>query len=67
MSDLPNKEEFIKNVKFDEDKIMERWNEDLFICPICNGGVKRDYSVIYMTNPPKYRYFCRECGWDIIF
>lgn len=67
MSDLPNKEEFIKKFKFDEDKAMEYWNKDLYKCPICNGGVKRDYSVAYMTNPPKYRYFCRNCSYSDIF
>ena len=64
---LPNKEEFIKNLKDKEKITMEDWNKALYKCPICNGSVKRDYSIMYMSNPPKYRYFCRECGYSDIF
>lgn len=63
MEKLPSMEEFKANVKFEEDDMKAYWNKSLFKCPRCNGGVKRDYSVAYMTNPPKYRYFCKDCGW----
>ena len=63
MEKLPSMEEFMANLKFEEGEIKLYWNKDLFKCPRCNGGVKRDYSTAYLTNPPKYRYFCRECGW----
>lgn len=68
MKSLPTKEEYFKG--FDpntpaEDLKME-WNKALFKCPICNGEVKRDYSVVYMSNPPKYRYWCRNCAWEQI-
>lgn len=64
---LPNKEEFIKNMNIDQEDIKNYWNKELFKCPRCNGGVKRDYSVTYMSNPPKYRYFCKSCGYFEIF
>ena len=57
---LPNKEEFIKTIKFATDNMAQYWDKELYECPLCKSGVKRDYSVVYMTNPPKYRYFCKN-------
>lgn len=67
MSQLPSKEEFLKTIEFEEDDMKAYWNKDLYRCPRCNEGVKRDYSITFMTNPPKYRYFCRNCGMTEIF
>lgn len=67
MNKLPSREEFIKTYEFNADEDMKHWNEDLYRCPVCNGGVKRDYSVVYMSNPPKCRYFCRSCSYSEIF
>lgn len=68
MSKLPSLEEFKKTFTFNEnDDIKMYWNKDLFKCPTCGEGVKRDFSVAYMSNPPKYRYFCRNCQWNSIF
>ena len=68
MNKLPSLEEFKKTFTFNEnDDIKMYWNKDLFKCPICGEGVKRDFSVAYMSNPPKYRYFCRNCQWNSIF
>lgn len=66
MNQLPSLEEFIKSNKTVTDEMKEVWDEDLFRCPQCNSGMKRDYSYVYMTNPPKYRYFCRDCGCSIV-
>lgn len=65
MNNLPSREEFFHNLtnsKESTDDIKKYWNKDLYRCPRCNGAVKRDYSVVYNTNPPKYRYFCKDCG-----
>ena len=60
---LLTREQFIEKLERQKKIItMEEWNMDLYRCPRCNGAVKRDYSVMYMSDPPKYRYFCRECG-----
>ena len=61
---LVTEEEFRKHLNFNADDIKTYWNKDLYKCPRCGAGVKRDYSVVYMSNPPKYRYFCRECGYE---
>ena len=58
---LPTREEFIKSGDIHEVDMSKMWNKELYKCPRCNGGVKRDYSMVYMTNPPKYRYFCLNC------
>lgn len=60
---LPTREEFIKSEEILETDMSKMWNRELYKCPRCNGGVKRDYSVQYMTNPPKFRYFCLSCGY----
>lgn len=61
---LPNREEFIKKLSEQKEIDMSEWDKDLYVCPRCNGAVKRDYSVMYATNPPKYRYFCKSgCGY----
>lgn len=63
---LPTFEEFFSDpqntILFDENQ----WDKELYKCPKCGNGVKRDYSVVYMSNPPKYKYFCRECGYKYI-
>lgn len=66
---LPNKEEFINTLSFDADDVSKYWNKGLYKCPICGEPVKRDYSVVYMSNPPKYRYFCmnKGCSYQEIF
>lgn len=67
MSNLPTKEEFIKTFNIDDKDIQKYWNKNLFRCPRCNGGVKRDFSVVFNSDPPKYRYFCKDCGYFEIF
>lgn len=59
---LLSRDEFVEELKKKTEITMEEWNVDLYRCPRCNGAVKRDYSTVWMSNPPKYRYFCRECG-----
>ena len=64
MNELPSREEFIENLGDVRDITIEEWDKDLYKCPQCNGAVKRDYSVAFMVYPPKYRYFCKECGYS---
>lgn len=59
---LPSREEFIEKLKKQKRITFEEWNVGLYRCPRCNGEVKRDYSVMYMSDPPKYRYFCKDCS-----
>lgn len=61
---LPTREVFIKELDPSNIDISKDWNKSLFICPRCNGEVKRDYSVVYMSNPPKYRYRCKSCSYN---
>lgn len=65
MIGLPSLEDYKKMDRSGEE-IDGHWDKELFRCPECNGGVKRDYSTQYMTDPPKFRYFCKECGFVII-
>ena len=47
---LPTKEEFLKKIPPINEK---NWDQELFVCPICGSGVKRDLSVLYCVLPPK--------------
>lgn len=69
MNRLPSMAEFkAKNttntIAFDEAAAIHL---PLFECPKCGGNVYRDMSIVYMTNPPKYKYFCKDCGSVNIF
>lgn len=59
-------EKFKETVNTEEIDIKKDWNKELFACPICGGGAKRDYSKMFMSNPPKYRYYCKDCTWSSI-
>lgn len=66
MMGLPSLEEYMKKKRELEETIDDLWDKELFRCPQCNGGMKKDYSIAYLVNPPKYRYFCKGCGNSII-
>lgn len=40
-------------------------DQEFYKCPKCGHGVKKDYSVAYLTAPPRFRYFCSnpECNY----
>jgi len=63
---LPTFEEFFSKshntISFD----VEDYDKEVYACPNCGKGVKRDYSMVFMSNPPKYKYFCKECGYKYI-
>lgn len=59
------KEEFKKQEDYYTYKLFE--NAPVYKCPHCGGDVYRDVSVAFMTYPPKYKYFCKECGKYDIF
>ena len=63
---LPTREEYMKKANFAEMDMTQLWDKELFECPNCGGGVKCDFSVAYMSVPPKHRYFC-SCGYTAIF
>lgn len=67
---LPTREEYFnKRALFDLEDDVDAFEEyktpdkELYICPVCGKGVKRDYSVMLMSYPPRYRYFCsnKDC------
>ena len=34
-------------------------------CPMCRQrNLFKDNTVVYTSNPPKSRYFCKYCGWE---
>ena len=32
-------------------------------CPECGELLYRDNTLIYTSNPPKSKYFCKKCRW----
>ena len=59
------KTEFLNNKNYYEFKL--GLNEPVYECPKCGGDVYRDISVVYMSYPPKYKYYCLGCGHAEIF
>lgn len=33
-------------------------------CPVCGRLLKRYTKLVYVSNPPMYRYDCLSCGWN---
>ena len=52
---LPTREEYMKKANFAEMDMTQLWDKELFECPNCGGGVKCDFSVAYISVPPKHR------------
>ena len=55
---LPTREEYFTKKIMNFEKESETPDKELYICPMCGKGVKRDYSMMFMSNPPKYKYKC---------
>lgn len=65
---LPTLEEFKKETKKSIELDKNNFTKaPMFECPKCKGNVYRDESIVYMTYPPKYKYFCKDCGFKTIF
>lgn len=32
-------------------------------CPECGELLYRDDTLVYVSNPPKSKYFCKRCRW----
>lgn len=47
--------------------IDDKFSEPLFACPKCGGDMYRDLSLVFASYPPKYKYFCKNCGNIEIF
>lgn len=63
---MMTRDQFAETLKRETEITTDDWNKPMYACPRCNGEVKRDYSVTFMTNPPKYRYWCRNCSYEEI-
>ena len=65
---LPTREEYFNKKALNFEEESESPNKELYICPVCGKGVKRDYSIMFMSNPPKYKYMCsnRQCEFKEI-
>lgn len=40
-----------------------RWSEPKYQCPKCNGGMRRDETIVLSSFPPQYMYECNKCGY----
>ena len=51
------------NDKIDQLELKTIPIESPIVCPQCGGPIYKDTSIILTSNPPQYRYFCKECDW----
>lgn len=40
-----------------------RWSEPKYQCPKCNGGMRRDKTIVLNSFPVQYMYECDKCGY----
>ena len=33
-------------------------------CPKCGAYIYKDISIVYTSNPPKYKFNCFNCNWS---
>lgn len=33
-------------------------------CPECGTYIYKDVSIVYTSNPPKYKFICPNCDWS---
>lgn len=43
--------------------ISAQWSEPKYQCPKCNGGMRRDETIVLSSFPAQYMYECDKCGY----
>ena len=61
ITDLPTADEYRKAIGVPYSYHRE-WSEPKYICPKCGGGMCRNETMVFTSNPPKYEYQCNKCG-----
>lgn len=39
------------------------WSEPIYKCPKCDGGMRKNLTVVLTTYPCQYQYKCNKCGY----
>lgn len=47
----------------DQIAFSEQWSEPKYQCPKCNGGMRRDETIVLTSFPAQYMYECNKCGY----
>lgn len=42
---------------------LAQWSEPKYQCPKCNGGMRRDETIVLSSFPAQYMYECNKCGY----
>lgn len=61
ITDLPTADEYRKAIGVPYSYHRE-WSEPKYICPKCGGGMCRNETMVFTSNPPQYKYQCNKCG-----
>lgn len=61
ITNLPTADEYRKAIGVPYSYHRE-WSEPKYICSKCGGGMCRNETMVFMSNPPKYQYQCNKCG-----
>lgn len=60
-TDLPTADEYRKSIGCPH-YYQREWSEPKYICPKCGGGMCKNETMVFASNPPQYKYQCNKCG-----
>lgn len=60
-TELPTADEYRKSIGCPHYYQRER-SEPKYICPKCGGGMCKNETMVFASNPPQYKYQCNKCG-----
>lgn len=60
-TELPIADEYRKSIGCPH-YYQREWSEPKYICPKCGGGMCKNETMVFASNPPQYKYQCNKCG-----
>jgi hypothetical protein len=60
-TELPTADEYRKSIGCPH-YYQREWSEPKYICPKCGGGMCKNETMVFASNPPQYKYQCNKCG-----
>lgn len=60
-TELPTADEYRKSIGWPH-YYQREWSEPKYICPKCGGGMCKNETMVFASNPPQYKYQCNKCG-----
>lgn len=59
---LPTAKEYSEMAQKTAFQFTGQWSEPKYQCPKCDGGMRKDLTMVIDTYPAQYKYQCDKCG-----